>query len=323
MHCDVARQGTPLGPHCPKQKGTGVDSPLLWYKGKLLNTWRCKLLPRLATPPLPGQTSPRSLWQNTRGLSTCALCPGSAPAPWQPGGGSETPGWGGWGGSSSPGRAGAFPPSPPLRTATKWSGSGKKSRSWQREGAPGRGCRSCTCCISLRGRTPCCGATPSLWRRSRAPRSWSRRPTGCSEFCPGPSCPCAGCRLGRSSGSPQLDLWSFLVRKKRCVYVLSKVSERERRALVLHQVDYRWWVRIPLPQMCSKHVDTRFSRIAREMFIFTFTSSWSACGRSLKIHKLKLTGRQRRWCANRDQDEESPQSHLEGVVLFYSKSPVL
>lgn len=115
-------------------------SPLLWHKGKLLNTWRCKLLhsPRLPTP-LPGQTPPHSPWQNTWGLSTCARGLGSAPAPWQLGGVSGTPGWDGWGGTASPGRAGASPPSPPLQTATKCQDSGKRSRSWQREGAPGWG----------------------------------------------------------------------------------------------------------------------------------------------------------------------------------------
>lgn len=210
--------------HCQNHMANVPDqppySPLLWHKGKLLNTWRCKLLhsPRLATP-LPDQTHPHSPWQSTRGSSMCAHGLGSAPASWQRGGVSGIPGWGGWRGTPFPGRAGASPPSPPLQTATKCQGNGKRSRSWRREGAPGWGELSCTCCIEQPSRTPWCGARQSVCRSRRALRSWSRRPTGCSTLYPGPSCPCGGCTLGRRSGSPEVNLWAwmFLVREMRLI----------------------------------------------------------------------------------------------------------
>lgn len=197
-------------------KGKSIsDSPLLLHKEKLLNTWRYKLLhfPQQAIL-LSDQTSPHSYWQSIWGSPMCARGPGSAPAPWQQVVVSGTQGWDAWRGTPSPGPAGASPPSPLELTATRCQGTGMKSRSWQREGAPGWGWQSRTGCISRTSRTPCCGGQKSVWRSSRAPRSWSRRQTGCSELCPGPSCPCEDCRLAQSSDAPRLDLclWRVLVR---------------------------------------------------------------------------------------------------------------
>lgn len=198
------------------------NSPLLWCKDKLLNTWRYRLPhPPLPVTPLPDQTPRHSSWQNIWGSSMCAHGPGNAPAPWQQGGGSGTPGSNGWRGTPFPGPAGESPPSPPLQIATRCQGSGKRSRSWQMEGAPGWGWQSCTGCMLPPSRTPCCGGQKSVCRGRRAPRSWSRKPTGCWVLCPGPSCPCGGCRLVQHSGDPQLDrwFWTLLMREKGVYFV--------------------------------------------------------------------------------------------------------
>lgn len=177
-----------------------LNSPLLWNKGKHLNTLRCRLT------LLPGRTSPDSPWRNTWGSPMFGPGPGSAPEPWRPAGASGTPRSSAWRGTPSPGPPGASPLWPPLRTATKCSGGGKRSRSWPRAGARGRGQPSRTCCIWLRNRPPSCGGCRFVCRSSRARRSWSRTLSGCWELCPEPSCPCAGCRLVRSNCSPDLEV---------------------------------------------------------------------------------------------------------------------
>lgn len=188
-----------------------IYSPLLLNKEKLRNTWKSKLphSPQLVTP-LPGQTPLHSPWQNTWGSSMCAHGPESAPTSLQRVEGSERPRWGGWRETQSPNSAGAFLPSPPRQTATKSRGCGKRSHSWQKQGAPGWGWHCCTCCILVPCRTLCCGGQQIVCRSSRVRRSWSRRPTGWWALCPVPGCPCAGCRRVRSSGYPQPDLWVWM-----------------------------------------------------------------------------------------------------------------
>lgn len=244
--------------------------------------------PPQATPQ-SGQTPPHSLWRNTWGPSRCARGPGSALAPLRRGGGSGTPGWGVWGGTPSPGRAGASPPPPsPPRTATRCQGSGKRSRSWQREGALGWGWLSCTCCTLQPSRSPWCGGQQSVCRSRRAPRSWSRRPSWRSALCPGPSCPFGGCRLGRSSG--QLDLWvsAILVRKRHLSTVYASMSG------------------------CYRGCEPK--QHAQKSFD-SFTCSPSSC---VKVSKT-LTGWERRGCAHRENDKQRPQYHPEGVVAILHK----
>lgn len=176
-----------------------LNSPLPWNKGKHLSTLRCRLT------LLPSQTSPGNPWQNTGGSPMCAPGPGSAPEPWRLAWASGIPRSGAWRGTPPPGPTGASPLSPPLQTATKCRGGGKRSRSWLKAGAPCWAQQSCTCYILLRNNPPSDRGKQFACRSRRARRSWSRTLTGCWELCPEPSCPCAGCRLAQSNRSPDLD----------------------------------------------------------------------------------------------------------------------